>query len=117
MKRIALVIEETIPVNAVIIAEGEDGDAWLEANPDAVEVTSLTPQPGVGSGWTYVNGEWLAPVPPVPTREEVEQARLIAYQKDADPLFFQWQRGDATEQEWLDAVQAVKDAHPYPEVV
>jgi hypothetical protein len=27
----------------------------------------------------------------------------------------QYQRGDATEQEWLDAVQAVKDAHPYPE--
>jgi hypothetical protein len=27
-----------------------------------------------------------------------------------------WQRGDNTEQEWLDAVQAVKDAYPYPEV-
>jgi len=30
-------------------------------------------------------------------------------------LFFEYQRGEATEQEWLDAVQAVKDAHPYPE--
>jgi hypothetical protein len=32
-----------------------------------------------------------------------------------DAIFLQWQRGDATEQEWLDSVQAVKDAHPYPE--
>lgn len=47
--------------------------------------------------------------------EYVEQARQIAYQKTSDPLFFEYQRGDATEQEWLDAVQAVKDAHPYPE--
>jgi hypothetical protein len=32
-----------------------------------------------------------------------------------DAIFLQWQRGDATEQEWLDSVQAVKDAHSYPE--
>jgi len=25
-----------------------------------------------------------------------------------------YQRGEVTEQDWLDAVQAVKDAHPYP---
>ena len=31
-----------------------------------------------------------------------------------DAIFLQWQRGDATEQDWLDAVQVVKDAHPYP---
>ena len=44
----------------------------------------------------------------------VQQARQAAYQQTADPLFFEYQRGDATEQEWLAAVQAVKDAHPYP---
>lgn len=48
--------------------------------------------------------------------EKVEQNRLVAYQKTADPLFFGYQRGDNTEQAWLDAVQAVKDANPYPEV-
>jgi hypothetical protein len=46
---------------------------------------------------------------------QVERARHAAYIEDADPLFFKWQRGTGTEQEWLDAVQAVKDAHPYPE--
>lgn len=46
--------------------------------------------------------------------EAVEQARHAAYQKDADPVFFQFQRGSATELEWLAAVEAVKTAHPYP---
>jgi hypothetical protein len=44
-------------------------------------------------------------------------ARHAAYAAPDGPdaIFLQWQRGDATEQEWLDSVQAVKDAHPYPE--
>lgn len=46
--------------------------------------------------------------------EKVEKARQAAYVTQSDPLFFEWQRGDATEQEWRDAVQAVKTAHPYP---
>lgn len=45
---------------------------------------------------------------------EVENARRAAYETDSDPLFFEWQRGDGTEQAWLDAVAAVKAAHPYP---
>ena len=114
MDRIALVIEDTIPVNAVVIAEGKAGDDWLAANPNAVEVTGLDPMPSMGTGWTYVDDAWVAPVPPIPTVEEVEQARARAYRETSDPIFFEYQRGDATEAEWLAAVQAVKDAHPYP---
>lgn len=44
----------------------------------------------------------------------VENARRAAYEAESDPLFFEWQRGDGTEQAWLDAVAAVKAAHPYP---
>lgn len=47
--------------------------------------------------------------------QRVEQARSIAYKEISDPVFFEYQRGDKTEAEWLAAVQAVKDAHPYPE--
>ena len=49
--------------------------------------------------------------------KQVEKARHAAYIADADPLFFKWQRDTGTEQAWRDAVQAVKDAHPYPEPV
>jgi hypothetical protein len=48
---------------------------------------------------------------------EVRNARHAAYAAPDGPdaIFLQWQRGDATEQDWLDAVQAVKDSHPYPQ--
>lgn len=90
-----------------------------------------------GTSWSiaendYDRLEWFSEDIAKPSREEldaawpaifyplayqsVEQARQIAYRETADPIFFEYQRGDKTEQEWLDAVQAVKDAHPYPEV-
>jgi hypothetical protein len=49
--------------------------------------------------------------------EQVEQARAQAYRETSDPIFFEYQRGDKTESEWLAAVQAVKDANPYPPAV
>jgi hypothetical protein len=49
--------------------------------------------------------------------QQVEQARQIAYRETSDPIFFEYQRGDKTEAEWLAAVQAVKDSHPYPEAI
>jgi hypothetical protein len=49
--------------------------------------------------------------------EAVETARTVAYRDTSDPIFFQYQRGDKTEAEWLDAVEAVKVANPYPVVV
>ena len=48
-------------------------------------------------------------------RAEVENQRKTAYQQEADPLFFSYQRGETTEQEWLDAVQSIRDRYPYPE--
>jgi hypothetical protein len=81
------------------------------------------------NGDTFAGLTWLSDGP-APTQAEldalwlevqaerahaqVERARKAAYESDCDPLFFKWQRGDGTEQEWLDACAAVKAAHPYP---
>lgn len=46
--------------------------------------------------------------------DSVTDARQASYQSTSDPIFMQYQRGEATEQQWLDAVQAIKDANPYP---
>ncbi len=46
--------------------------------------------------------------------EAVQKQRQAAYQAESDPVFFDYQRGDKTEAEWLAAVEAVKAAHPYP---
>lgn len=44
----------------------------------------------------------------------VVSKRQAAYQQISDPLFMQYQRGEVDKQAWLDAVQAIKDANPYP---
>jgi hypothetical protein len=44
-----------------------------------------------------------------------KQNRLYAYERESDPIFFKWQRGEGTQQEWLDAVEFVKQQYPYIE--
>jgi len=42
--------------------------------------------------------------------------RFAAYTVESDPIFFKSQRGQATNQQWLDAVAAVDAKFPYKEV-
>jgi hypothetical protein len=81
------------------------------------------------NGDTYEGLDWLDDTPK-PTQEEldaawpavdyanqcaqVEAARLLAYEQTSDPLYFKWQREDATEAEWREAVAKVKADNPYP---
>ena len=44
---------------------------------------------------------------------ETEANRRGAYQAEADPLYFGWQRGENTEQDWLDKVAEIRARHPY----
>ena len=44
----------------------------------------------------------------------VETTRRTQYEAQSDGLFFEWQRGTNTQAAWEAAVQAVKDANPYP---
>lgn len=83
------------------------------------------------AGSDYESLEWLDPETTAPTYAELEQAwpqaeyanslfeievqRLAAYRNDADPLFFKWQAGEATEQNWKEARAAVVEKYPYPE--
>ena len=76
-----------------------DGLEWLDssAKPTQAELDALWPQV-----------EYETQV------AQVEAARLTAYEKESDPIFFKWQRGDATEAEWREAVAKVKAENPYP---
>ena len=86
-----------------------------------------------GTQWT-LNGDydtlvWLSDGTP-PTQAEldaqwpsvayndqiaiVETTRRLQYEAQSDGLFFEWQRGTNTQAAWEAAVQAVKDANPYP---
>lgn len=48
------------------------------------------------------------------TTERATVARRLAYQEISDPVFFKMQRGEATEQEYLDAIAQVKADYPIP---
>ena len=44
----------------------------------------------------------------------IEATRRTQYESQSDGLFFEWQRGTNTQEAWESAVQAIKDANPYP---
>ena len=63
---------------------------------------------------TEAEAEALRPaLPPVPA-PDTEALRKAAYREESDPLFFKWQRGEATEAEWIAAVNAIKARYPEP---
>jgi len=86
-----------------------------------------------GTEWTlngdYSTLEWLSDGNP-PTQAEldaawpqveynsqvvtIEATRRTQYEAQSDGLFFEWQRGTNTKEAWESAVQAFKDANPYP---
>lgn len=39
-------------------------------------------------------------------------ARRDAYSMESDPIYFQWKRGKATEQDWLDKIAEIKARFP-----
>ena len=43
---------------------------------------------------------------------QIEKERANAYRNESDPLFFKWQRGESTEQEWLDKIAEIKTRYP-----
>ena len=40
--------------------------------------------------------------------------RRLAYQQEADPLFFKYQRGEVDQQMWLDKISEIKARYPDP---
>ena len=71
---------------------------WLDARPQPSWADIETARPTVEAN---------------ETRAKIEQARRDAYTIEADPLFFGWQRGENTEQEWLDKIAEIRARHPY----
>jgi hypothetical protein len=56
--------------------------------------------------WTQV---WNVTDKPQSEIDEITTSlRADAYRNESDPLFFKWQRNEATEQEWLDKVAEIK---------
>jgi hypothetical protein len=76
-----------------------DGLTWLDETPKPTQAELDAQWPQV-----YYNNQVAA----------VETTRRTQYEAQSDGLFFEWQRGTNTKEAWESAVQAVKDANPYP---
>jgi len=46
------------------------------------------------------------------TDEEVDSLRRAAYEEEADPLFFKYQRKEIKKEVWLNKVQEIKERYP-----
>jgi hypothetical protein len=89
--------------------------ALAEADFAAEQGWVLLPH-GVILGSTYDGETFVPPLGVVPTQQEQSDLRASAYNAEADPLFFQAQRGKATQQQWLDKIAEIEARFPYPEV-
>jgi hypothetical protein len=76
-----------------------DGLTWLEETPKPTQAELDAQWPSVD-----YNNQVAA----------VETTRRTEYEAKSDGLFFEWQRGTNTQAAWEAAVQAIKDANPYP---
>lgn len=60
-----------------------------------------------------VSDDYMTPQQVYQYNSDQSAKRAIAYPIESDPIFFQWQRGIKTEQDWDDAVAAVQAHYPY----
>lgn len=92
------------------------------------ESTAFLAVHAIGPGGRWVRRKPV--VPPGPTaqdlaaasaaereaaRQDRREAVRVAMAGEADPVFFEWQRGEATQADWLAAVAAVRARFPKPE--
>jgi hypothetical protein len=94
------IIEAGVVAN-VVVADAPLADNWIETDQ-------------AGPGWLYQDGQFTAPPPATPTQAEQDAKRKAAYTAEADPLFFKWQAGEGTEEEWKAKRQEIRDRYPYP---
>jgi hypothetical protein len=75
---------------------------------DAVTWIDARPQPS----WSDIQAA-LPDAEKQAANDKAKQARADAYRNEADPLYFGWQRGENTEQAWLDKVAEIRARFPY----
>jgi len=92
-------------------------------------VTNYPGSEWVLEGEEYAGLEWLSDSPK-PTKAALEKAwpqveydtqveavnaqRLTAYQNESDPIFFEYQRGENTEEAWKAKIAEIQARYPFP---
>lgn len=96
---------------AAILTANYAGKSWVMAGEtyDGLQWNDESPKPTqaeLDAQWPQVDYDNQCTI--------IGNTRHAEYIKTSDPIFFEWQRGTKTQAEWDAAVQAIKDANPYP---
>lgn len=75
-----------------------DGLTWLDDSPKPSQAE-------LDAAWPQVQKDRA--------NGEAQRNRHRAFLDEADPLFFGWQRGENSEQDWLDKVAEIRARFPY----
>lgn len=51
----------------------------------------------------------------VALKQQQQANRAAAFQREADPLFFKWQAGEGTKEDWEAKRAEIRERYPYPE--
>jgi hypothetical protein len=96
----ALILNANYPgTQWALDGETYDGLTWLDETPKPSQAE-------LDAQWAQVDYNNQVAI--------IETTRRTQYEAQSDGLFFEWQRGTNTKEAWETAVQAVKDANPYP---
>lgn len=97
-----------------------------------VDLTSVLASLRPNAKWAVRDNiiQWLDETQTQPTEKEIQQelqrlqeeypkkvaqaSRAAAYSQEADPLFFQYQAGEVTKEEWLAKREEIRTRYPYP---
>jgi len=93
---------------------GEKEGEIVYPNIDPVDVARALTHPTVVE---ITQEEMLVLTKPTPLTVDEQNTiadalRATAYREEADPLFFKYQRGEATKEEWLASIEAIKARYP-----
>jgi hypothetical protein len=111
---------ELTDIGVQFLSGGVNND-YTTANSSVIDAEA--PEPALPHTWKWENNAWVcinqeavnAYFADQKTAFNVEQKkkRFAAYTVESDPIFFKSQRGEATNQQWLDAVAAIDARFPY----
>ena len=77
---------------------------------ESLDSTSVEESPSIDNVVLIDN----TPIVPIQTLEDILSARQAAYQRESDPLFFDYQQGKCSKNEWLTKIEEIKMRYPKP---
>ena len=121
---LAFYIGETFNVtdDAVILNGGFVNSSYNSSNTTVITTENTPPNP-VSFAYKWEDGDWIVvdqdainvyEAQVIATfNAEQKKKRFAAYTIESDPIFFKSQRGEATNEQWLNKIAQIDARYPY----